>query len=547
MTWRAVGLFLFILLIAALLAVACAGSAERAPDESQAPVPMPTAAPRGPTGPPGQPGLSVREMPSTPAATPAPVPTAAPQVPEGGYGMTEEQWRQLRLDADSSSVEEAAALVAQQRIIVRTVDMRLVVQDVSAAMDGVSRLAQELGGWVVTSDRSARHQGSISIRVPATRLDEAVQRLRGMAAEVEAEITSSKDVTDEYVDTSARLTNLQATEQALLRLLEGAQQVDDALNVQRELTKVQEEIERLQGRIKFLEETAAFSLINVTLKLAPVEMSVDAGPDQTVSVDRLARFRASFRPPEGITDFVFTWDFGDGSGPVTLNRTAPTQAQGTRATSTVTHSYGDDRDSPFIVEVRVTGTGEAGVAEGKDTILVTVTRVPVIEVFAGTGRTVEEDREVEFVGTFTRPEGLSDLRYRWDFGDGTAPAEGSLPEGVTQARASHLYRDPRPSPYTATLTIRAQSAAGPVEASHSLGVQVTKARGWTISGWAPMEQGKSAVRALSGLGQALGTVFIWLGIFSPVWLIAGAVVLAVRRGTRRRRVIAVSRQSRDDS
>ncbi len=351
MTWRAVGLFLLILFIAALLAVACAGSAERAPDESQAPAPVATAAPRGPAGPPDQPGLpGAGTPPSTPR--PAPAPTAAPrqpQVPEGGYGMTEEQWRRLGLDTDSSSVEEAAALVAQQRIIVRTVDMRLVVQDVSAALDGVSRLAQEVGGWVVTSDRSARHQGSISIRVPATRLDEAVQRLRGMATEVEAEITTSKDVTDEYVDTSARLTNLQATEQALLRLLERAQQVDDALNVQRELTRVQEETERLQGRIKFLEETAAFSLINVTLKLAPVEMSVDAGPDQTVSVGQLARFRASFRPPEGITDFVFTWDFGDGSGPVTLNRTAPTQAQGTRATSTVTHVYGDDRDSPFIV------------------------------------------------------------------------------------------------------------------------------------------------------------------------------------------------------
>ena len=198
--------------------------------------------------------------------------------------------------ASGTSTDEQAAQVAQRRIIVRTADMALVVDDVSRTIDDVSRLAESMGGWVVSSDRSTRHSGFVSVRVPADSLGETIDDLRELAVEVQSEVTTSKDVTDEYVDTTARLTNQQATQNALIRLLERAEKVEDALKVQNELTRVQEEIERLQGRIKFLEQTSAFSLVNVRLSLASVDMGVDAGADRTVSVGRVARFRATFEP-----------------------------------------------------------------------------------------------------------------------------------------------------------------------------------------------------------------------------------------------------------
>ena len=109
------------------------------------------------------------------------------------------------------------------------------------------------------------HRGFIAVRVPAERLDEVVGRLRGIAAEVVSEVSSSRDVTDEYVDLTSRLGNLQAAEAALLRLFDRAQTVEEALDVRRTLTDVQGEIEVLKGRIAFLEQTSAFSLVNVTL------------------------------------------------------------------------------------------------------------------------------------------------------------------------------------------------------------------------------------------------------------------------------------------
>ena len=165
--------------------------------------------------------------------------------------------------SESLPGQEVATLVQQQRIIVRTVDMGIEVDDVGKSIDAIGGLAEEMGGWLVSSSHSEEHRGFVSVRVPAERLEEAIQRLRGMAQDVRSEITSSRDVTDEYYDIEARLTNLEATEGALIKLLDRAEKVEDALSIQQSLSEVQENIERLQGRIKLLEQTAAYSLINV--------------------------------------------------------------------------------------------------------------------------------------------------------------------------------------------------------------------------------------------------------------------------------------------
>ena len=177
------------------------------------------------------------------------------------------------------------------------------------------------------------------------------------------------------------------------------------------------------------------------------------------------RFRATFSPPDDIEDYMITWDFGDGTEPATVYRTAPTQVTGQLITATVTHHYRDPTGSPFIAQVTIRGTGEGGIVEGEDTLTVSVSEVPAIEVFAGEGRFVDQNTEVEFSGSFTRPKGLTNVRYEWDFGDGSTPAEGDLPEGVTRATATHVYPDHRREPYVARFTVTADSEVGEVEAS----------------------------------------------------------------------------------
>ena len=467
------------------------------------------------------------QMAQAPAAA---MPTAAPALPAPSQPQAA-----VVVDEEAKAADDGApvaSLVAQQRIIVRTVDLALVVSDVSAAIEDAGALAERLGGWVVSSEHSRKHAGSVTLRVPADSLDDAIDSLRAMAVEIDHEIATSQDVTDEYVDLNSRLRNLDATEQALLSLLEKADKVEDALAVQRELTFVQEQVEVIQGRVKYLEQTAAYSLVNVYFRLAPAEMGIDGGADRTASVGELARFRATFTPPEGIDEFSFTWDFGDGSEKVYGSRVAPTVG-GEMVTATVAHVYDDERDSPYIATVELTGSGEAGVAEGSDTVIVSVTRIPKIEVFAGESFSVTEGEEFEVSGSFTRPAGLTDVSYRWDFGDGSEPVSGELGEGETTALATHTYDNHRPTQYTVTLTITAKSDAGDVEARAESYVYVRESLGWTVGGWNMAEQWKSATRALSGLAQALGTLLIWAVIFSPVWLIIAAVIWYLVRRARR--------------
>ena len=465
--------------------------------------------------------------PGLPGRPGNPGPPGAPAAPAAAAKVV------LESESADSSGPQLAQLVTQQRIIIRTVDMGVEVDDVGAAIDDIGELAKGMGGWVVSSNRPLMHTGSVSVRVPADMLDQAVLDIRALSLRVQYESSDSRDVTDEYVDLSSRLKNTMATEEALLKLLERAEKVDDALAVQSNLSRVQEDVERLQGRIKYLEQTSAYSLMNVSLSEEPREMVPDAGPDVRAGVDEAIRFRASFTPPDGIERFDYTWDFGDGTQVVSGNRTAPTGDGDRRVTATVHHRYEDERDSPYIVQFKLTGFGDGGLAEGEDTLIATVSRIPNIEVFAGEWMEVEEGETVELSGSFTRPAGMTDIRYTWDFGDGSSPAAGSLQEGVTTAVAAHIYTNYRPRSYTARLTIRGTMETGEVEGSSRVDVQVREAQGWVIGGWSFSDQWKTAVRTLSAVAAATLTGSIWLLVFSPIIaiIVGAAIFLGKRAGS----------------
>ena len=486
--------------------------------------------------------------PAAPAATMAPRPAAQPTAAPAAARAARPASQQVAVTRVVEVAEEAsedvatqspgsgivASLPAQQRIIIRTVDMQLTVSDVGAAVDTVSALAVRSGGWVVNSDRSARHGGHISIRVPAGSLDSAIGQLRELALKVESEISTSQDVTDEYVDIQSRLNGLRATEDRLLEIMQQAESVEDALSVQLELSNLQTGIEQIEGRIKYLEQTSAYSLINVGLRASPASLPVNAGPDKTFAVGATARFRATFQPPPGIDSFTWRWDFGDGSRLVEGSASAPTANTGERVTATVTHTYNDERDSPYIVEFKLTGTGESGLAEGEDTFIATVIKTPEIAVFAGESQAAEEGETVEFNGSFTRPEGLRDFRYRWDFGDGSPALEGVPAEGETQVSAAHVYDNYRPNEYIVTLTVSAESDAGSVKTDGYLGVHIRESKSLVISGWSLADAGRSAVRALSAVGYGIVTALLWLGVFIPVILAVAAAVYGLMWLRRRR-------------
>ena len=316
---------------------------------------------------------------------------------------------------DAAGVRVQASLLSQNRIIVHTATLSLVIENVARAVDGVTMVADRFGGWVVSSQRQSRHSGAISIRVPAQSLDVAIREIEALALETEANQISSQDVTEEFVDSQSRLESLRATEQRLLSFLDQAVDVEEALKVESELGALQLRIEEIQGRLNYLSEVAAYSLINVNLRLTPAILDVDPGEDAAYRVGQTARFQATFVAPQDVDDFSFAWDFGDGT--TATGRGSALRPDGRRVTASVSHTYGAEGD--YVASVTLTGTGDGGIAEGANSLLVSVSEVPTIEVFAGDDRTVEENAELEYAASFTRPVELRDYEYRWDFGDGS--------------------------------------------------------------------------------------------------------------------------------
>lgn len=159
--------------------------------------------------------------------------------------------------------------ITQDRMIVRIGDMSLVVEDVLNARDGITQLAARFDGYVVSSSiwgEEAEMRGSISIRVPDERFEQALAELRELAVRVKSENTSSQDVTQEYTDLQARLNNAEATEKQYLALLEKATDVQDILSIYDSLSRVRQEIEQIKGQMQYLERTASMSLISVYLE-----------------------------------------------------------------------------------------------------------------------------------------------------------------------------------------------------------------------------------------------------------------------------------------
>jgi hypothetical protein len=159
--------------------------------------------------------------------------------------------------------------LTEDRKIVKTGSMTLEVVNITEAMDEVAEMADELNGYVVTSYKYEYERGvsgRITIRVPSEKFEESFARLRQLAITVPYETTTAKDVTEDYVDLEAQLSNLQATEAQYLVLMEKAENVEEMLMVQRELSKVRGEIEQIEGRMKYLEQTSETSLIEVDLQ-----------------------------------------------------------------------------------------------------------------------------------------------------------------------------------------------------------------------------------------------------------------------------------------
>ena len=220
-------------------------------------------------------GLSACGGASAPAASsgavapqPAPAREAAGQSADAAKGG-------ITGNAAGGTVAKPAAADAQQgfdRLVIKTAELSIQVDDVRGTEAAIRTRAAALGGYIVQSQSSGTDNDlsmTISFRVPVNRFDDALSGLQGMAKKVISNTIGGQDVTEEFVDLEARRKTLETTRDRLLDLLTKATTVEDTLKINQSINDYQAQIDQIEGRVKFLSQSSAMSTINVSVAPVP--------------------------------------------------------------------------------------------------------------------------------------------------------------------------------------------------------------------------------------------------------------------------------------
>ncbi len=185
---------------------------------------------------------------------------------DGGWEDSRDAERAIALIGDIETGAlggEPVAPASAKRLLVYSGRLDAAVGNIDEALDAARAMAEELGGYFQSlTDKT------ITLRVPASRWEEALARVAAIGRILNRRIEAS-DVTEEVVDLKLRLRNSLALGKRLEELLQMAKTVQETLEVEKELTRIRTEIERLEGRLQFLSDRIAFS----TLLIRFVEVS----------------------------------------------------------------------------------------------------------------------------------------------------------------------------------------------------------------------------------------------------------------------------------
>lgn len=196
----------------------------------------------------------------------------------GGGGKTQDQivTQQATLNQLENSQNQPTTI---DRKIVRNADLQMESDAPEQSQQKITAIAEGNGGFVVESQQSSsdlrtatRDIVTMTVRVPSAKFSETLDEIRKTASRVVVETVKSDDVTDEFIDTEAQLKAKKALEAQFLEIMKRANTVGDALDVQRQLAEVRGEIEKLEGRRRFLENQASLSTIKIRLQ-APATFS----------------------------------------------------------------------------------------------------------------------------------------------------------------------------------------------------------------------------------------------------------------------------------
>ena len=204
----------------------------------------------------------------------------------GGMGRTEEKTSTVDARAADPTQDVAVPTNAapSDRKIIRNGELNLEAENPEEAQRRITGIAEQKGGFVVESQQSSsdtqatsRDIVAMTVRVPSGEFAQALAEIRNTATRVVSETVKGQDVTEEFIDIEAQLNAKRALEEQFMTIMKRANSVEEALNVQGQLADVRGEIERIEGRKRFLENQSSLSTIKIRIQTAKVFAASSAG------------------------------------------------------------------------------------------------------------------------------------------------------------------------------------------------------------------------------------------------------------------------------
>ncbi len=179
--------------------------------------------------------------------------------------------------ADEASGGASAVPSSEARMVIKTASVSVVVKDVDAAFGRAVQLAEQGGGYVQSSTRSVTggEIASLTVKLPPDGFLSFIAAVEALG-KTESKNISGQDVTEEYFDLEGELENLLQVRSRLFQLLSQAKKVEEAIQVEQELERVGADVNRIKGRMKYLQTMVGMSTVNLTLESEARPVSGDS-------------------------------------------------------------------------------------------------------------------------------------------------------------------------------------------------------------------------------------------------------------------------------
>ena len=203
------------------------------------------------------------------AVPPTPPPAPAPEPIVREERVSREAMAKVAVQSAAATAATSFAFQDPSAMIIRTGTALVEVDSLEAAIASVRSFALQLGGQLanvsVQTGEERNRRAILEVKVPSARFDDALNRIEPLG-DVKSVEVQAQDVGEEYVDIAARVANARRLEERLIQLLATRTgKLDDVLNVERELARVREEIDRMEGRLRYLRSRVAVSTLTLTV------------------------------------------------------------------------------------------------------------------------------------------------------------------------------------------------------------------------------------------------------------------------------------------